>query len=581
MTRALYLVVTRGPSAGARLRLDQTPRIIGRARDADLIIQDTQVSRKHLRVSEAGGSVRIEACEGAKSPLVNGGRKSEATLAAGDTVVIGETAFVLSSEEDVASREPESINDAVKTDVRTLMTGFAADVRGLATVMELVDSLDVAADAAAVADVLRAWGKDHLGAGEVTLAPRVDDLALAGADGGGRPIVERPGVAGATLLSAPVQGPDDAWLTFACDTPPAQMTDTMRRLAIVAARIASATLARIRSLERVAEACETFRRASVGSARSFLGDSAAAAEVARLVPRLTASDAVVLIEGETGVGKTFLARLLHEGGPRAKEPLRVINCAAIPETLIESELFGHERGAFTGASNARAGALESAGRGTLLLDEIGELPLASQAKLLRVLEEKRFERLGSNRPLKVEARILVATNRDLAAMVEEGTFRRDLFYRVAVVKLRVPPLRERGEDLVLLAQHVLADLAPSSGRRISGFSPAALDVIRRYSWPGNVRELRNAIERALVVGETPAIESRDLPEALHGAPPPQPTDESLVRLPAKMEWLEERAIQAALRATGGNQKQAAALLGISRNTLHRKLKGAGAEAGDD
>jgi len=189
-----------------------------------------------------------------------------------------------------------------------------------------------------------------------------------------------------------------------------------------------------------------------------------------------------------------------------------------------------------------------------------------------VLEERRFERLGSNRPLRLEARVLAATNRDLAEMVEAGTFRRDLFYRIAVVKLRVPPLRDRGDDLLLLATRILLDLAQTAGRRVEGFSPAAIDAIVAYAWPGNVRELRNAIERALVVGEGRWLEPQDLPETVHGAPPPQPGDESLIRLPARLDLLEARAIQAALRATGGNQSQAAALLGIGRSTLHRKLQ---------
>jgi DNA-binding NtrC family response regulator len=570
-TRRLYLVVARGGAAGARLRLDEVPRVVGRARDADLVLPDVHISRRHLRVSESNGSARLEVLEGAKPLLVNGAPLREVLLSAGDGIVIGETAVVVVAEED-APDDARSGDAALRTDVRTLMTGVAADVRGLATIMELVDSLDATSDEASIAVALRAWGADHLVASNATLERGDTDPALRVTDVHPRPVVERVGSDPATtLLSAPVHGAELAWLTFTCAVRSPEVTGTMRRLAAVAGRLTAVALARMSSLRRAEEDREAFRRASLGSARSFLGDSAAAVEVSKLVPRLAASDALVLLEGETGVGKTFLARLIHEGSARAKEPLRVINCAAIPDTLIESELFGHERGAFTGATSARAGALESAGRGTLLLDEIGELPLASQAKLLRVLEEKRFERLGSNRALQVEARVLTATNRDLVAMVEEGTFRRDLYYRVAVVKLRVPPLRDRGDDLVLLAERVLADLAPQAGRRVEGFSSAAMDAIRKYPWPGNVRELKNAIERALVVGEGRLIEPGDLPETVHGAPVPQPTDESLVRLPAKIEWLEARAIEAALRATGGNQSQAAVLLGISRNTLRRKL----------
>ncbi len=548
------------------------------------MLPDPHVSRKHLTVRLADGQVAIEVCEGAKALLVNGAVAREARIAVGEGVVIGDTALVVAAEDDGGSPLSGASLAARRTDLRTLMTGVGADVRGLAIVMDLVDALDAAGSEAEAIEALREWAKEPLKTSAVTLDHVAEGAPTALATDGPM-LLERGGDTPArTLLSLPALHEGPAWLTFVCEVPGDAVTATMRRLAAVAARIATATLTRLAAVRRAQEDAEAFRRASQGSARSFLGDSEASHEVARLVPRLAAVEALVLIEGETGVGKTFLARLIHEAGPRAKEPLRVINCAAIPETLIESELFGHERGAFSGATSARAGVLEAAGRGTVLLDELGELPLPSQAKLLRVLEEKRFERLGSNRSIELAARVIVATNRDLAAMAREGTFREDLYYRVAVVKLRVPPLRDRGEDLVLLAERILADLAAQSGRRVVGFSPQALDAIRRHAWPGNVRELRNAIERALVVGEGDRVDARHFPDTVRGAPPLRPSglppaDDSFVRLPAKLDWLEERAIQAALKATSGNQTHAAALLGISRNTLRRKLPG-GAAPGD-
>ncbi|MCU0683887.1 MAG: sigma 54-interacting transcriptional regulator [Polyangiaceae bacterium] len=291
----------------------------------------------------------------------------------------------------------------------------------------------------------------------------------------------------------------------------------------------------------------------------------------------------MLIEGETGTGKSFVARLIHEASARSGEPFRALNCAAIPESLLEAELFGHEKGAFTGAVGARAGAFEAAGKGTLFLDEIGELPLGSQAKLLRALEDRRFERLGSNRALTLHARVLAATNRNLADMVRAGRFRGDLLYRLSVVKVTVPPLRERGNDLMLLAEHILTDLSAQAGRRVSGFSTDAERAICGYEWPGNVRELRNAIEHALVLGDTPVIGPADLPDLVRGAGaigPPQGDDPMVVRLPANLAWLEARAIEAAMRSAGGNVTRAAALLGIARTTLYRKLPEASASAAD-
>jgi DNA-binding NtrC family response regulator len=544
-------------------------RIVGRGRTADFVVLDARVSRQHLRVVAEQGGARIEVIEGAEPLLADGIPQRNALLRIGETVIIGETALTLTP------GPPETADDGLRTDVRQLMTGLAADVSGLTAVVELADALDATTDEVGILAAVGTWAQRHVGALDVALATQETDGAWP--PNGAAPVrslVESRGREPSTVLvSVPAHaGGHVASFTFTCKSSDGRITNTMRRLLVVAARLAGSSLTRARILQRAQEDRDLFRQVSLGSARSFLGDSPAARELWKLAGRLASSDTTILLEGETGVGKTFLARLIHESGERAKEPLRIINCASIPESLIESELFGHERGAFTGAGASRAGAFESAGRGTILLDEIGELPPASQAKLLRVLEEKRFERLGSNRAVRLTARVITATNRDLATEAEEGTFRRDLYYRIAVVKLRIPPLRERGEDVVLLAMQMLADLAPTTGRRVEGFSPEAREAIRHHPWPGNVRELRNAIERALVVGDRPLIQPSDLPDAVLGAVPPQPDDASLARLPMRLDLLEERAIQAALRHTGGNQRRAAAVLGMSRVTLHRKLR---------
>jgi DNA-binding NtrC family response regulator len=316
----------------------------------------------------------------------------------------------------------------------------------------------------------------------------------------------------------------------------------------------------------------------VSSGRAaFPGDSPAARHIARLVPRLASASTTVLLLGESGTGKSFLARSLHAAGCRACHPFQVVNCAAIPESLVESELFGHERGAYTGAVGTRIGTFESAGEGTIFLDEIAELPLASQAKLLRALEERRFERVGSSRPRALQARVIAATNRDLAEMVAAGRFREDLYFRVSVVRVQVPSLRDRTDDLDLLANGTLAEVAAALGRHVQGFAPDALEAMRGYRWPGNLRELRNVVEAAVLLGDGPVITLEDLLPAMRGAAVvgagPGPDDPFVVRLPADLASLEARAIDVALRVTGGNRTRAAALLGISRVTLYKKLAG--------
>lgn len=302
---------------------------------------------------------------------------------------------------------------------------------------------------------------------------------------------------------------------------------------------------------------------------NIIGVSPAMQEVFATIRQAAPTRATVLIQGESGTGKELVARALHQCSPRRDGPFVPVHCAALAPTLLESELFGHEKGAFTGAAERRRGRFEMADGGTLFLDEIGEIDAALQVKILRVLEERKFERVGGTETLSVDVRLVTATNRDLRKKVAEGTFREDLFYRLYVVNLTLPPLREREGDVVLLAQHYLKTLAAENGKKGLTFAPAALDVLAAYPWPGNVRELRNVIERMVVLGTGSQLDVRDLPaavrEARAGAAPGSPRPGQGLRA------AERQLIAEALRRHRDNRTKAAQDLGISRRTLHRKL----------
>ena len=291
--------------------------------------------------------------------------------------------------------------------------------------------------------------------------------------------------------------------------------------------------------------------------------------VVDLARRVAKVDASVLITGESGVGKERIARLVHDESTRAAGPFIAVNCGAITETLLESELFGHARGAFTGATSDRPGIFEAASRGTLLLDEIGEVSAGMQVKLLRVLQEREIRRVGENKSRPVDARIIAATNRDLSHGVAESTFRQDLYYRLKVVELNVPSLRDRRDDILPLARLLLAEAAMRMDRKISGLSPGAADQLLRYEWPGNVRELENAMERAVALARGSRVDLRDLPEEIREAfPIPVVNGETVKRL----DEVERDYILAVLELSGGNQRRTAKQLGIGPATLYRKLK---------
>jgi len=302
---------------------------------------------------------------------------------------------------------------------------------------------------------------------------------------------------------------------------------------------------------------------------TLVGQSHQMAEIYKLVARVASLETTVLIQGETGTGKELVARAIHDASARAGRPFVVVDCAALPETLFESELFGHERGAFTGAFAARRGLLEMSAGGTCLLDEIGELTTPLQAKLLRTLQERTIRRVGGNDPIPVDVRVVAATNRDLRKLAAEGEFRDDLYYRLNVVTITVPPLRERSSDIPLLAQHFLETFAQRTELPVKRLAPEALALLAAYHWPGNVRELENVIERAVALSSSETLLPDDFP--------PQLREESgrTPRLPAAGMTLEEVKrwyVNKVLEEAGGNKLRAAELLGIDRRTLYRILE---------
>jgi two-component system, NtrC family, response regulator AtoC len=350
-------------------------------------------------------------------------------------------------------------------------------------------------------------------------------------------------------------------------------------------------------------------------AAGMVGRSAGIVAVREIVRKAAASPSTVLITGESGTGKELVARALHLGSPRSSGPFIRVNCAAIPAGLTESELFGHERGAFTGAVSSRAGRFELADGGTLFLDEVSEIPLEIQVKLLRAIQESEFERVGGNKTLRVDVRIIAASNRDLEADIAARRFREDLYYRLNVVPIALPPLRDRIEDLSLLIEHFVARCNARLGKEVTGFSDGAVAVLAEHRWPGNIRELENLVERMVLFASRPEIDSDELPELFHDtertpsdppgpkaeAEPPEPAlglddpeADKLLRLPlaslgldlkeavrAGSRIVEEALIREALSQTRGNVTRSARLLGISRRSLQSKMKELGLRSGDD
>jgi transcriptional regulator with GAF, ATPase, and Fis domain len=347
--------------------------------------------------------------------------------------------------------------------------------------------------------------------------------------------------------------------------------DHLQLLTAIAA-IAAVAFDNVRRVEWLEN--ETRRlRDEISLNHDLIGESAAMQAVYQTLAKVAPSDSTVMLRGESGTGKEMVARALHQGSPRADKPFIAINCAGLSDTLLESDLFGHEKGAFTGAVAQKKGKLEIADGGTVFLDELGELPLPLQAKLLRALQTREFERVGGTRKIKVDIRIIAATNRDLEGAIKDGGFRADLYYRLNVVAITLPPLRDRRDDIPLLANYFATKFGQRCNRQIKGMAPATRALLMNYDWPGNVRELENTIERAVVLGATDFILPEDLPDALHEASAPPnitPTAYHSATRDAK-----KQIVLQALEESGGNFTQAAKQLGIHPNNMHRLVRNLG------
>ena len=614
MTRMLpRLVAVAGPLAGNSLPLSREETSVGRDVTNDLVIADASVAPHHCVLAHVGGRVTVRDRDRRNPTFVNGLPGGDRAIEDGDEVQIGDSLFVVRlatdqpgpadlvrieetpspltgmivlHREDVFEQpatEAAVSPDRLSRDLATLMRTSAAinAVRGLVAlegpIIELIaDAVPASRGALLFVGDSRApvgWSRVRQRPALRVRGPVIDrvmhdlvgilcveDRVLAA------PLVAFDHVIGAIVLEADAPLPGGLGTHSGFD-------EGHLRLVMAIAGVAATAFAHAQQLEGL-ERTNRRLQAEINMHHNMVGESAAMREVYRRIARVAPTDSTVLITGESGTGKELVARAVHRNSLRADGPFVAINCAAITESLLESELFGHEKGAFTGAVGLKKGKLEVAEGGTVFLDEIGELSPALQAKLLRVLQEKVFDRVGGTRSVRVDFRLLAATNRDLKAAIDEGVFRRDLYYRLNVVSIAMPPLRERRDDIVLLAAWCLGRHRDTATRRLSGFSPEALAALSAYDWPGNVRELENAVEHAVILGQDETIGLDDLPDIVAERLVSDAEGRATLRLRFRdsIEQAKVVLVTKALDESGGNHTAAAHLLGLHPNYLHRLIR---------
>jgi len=611
-----------GSLAGMALPLSERDVSIGRDETNRIALADSAVSARHCVITCAADQIAIRDLDPTNPSFVNGLPAGERALTDGDQLQIGGSLFVLQltrgdeppaastvnvddasaaapysyilHREDVFAsprREQQDAADRLSRDLEALIriSGAINAIHGLVALerplLELIADVVPASRGALVLSGDRPT-EIASAAGWSRLPDEGRSVQVS------RPVVERVlrdviGILtyefpeGATtarsVLAAPLVAFDKVLGAIVLEKDGAndRFDEGHLRLLMTIAAIAATALGHARHVDTL-ERANRGLLAELNLDHNMVGESPAMRDLYRRISRVAPTDSTVLITGESGTGKELVARAIHRNSPRAEKPFVAINCAAITETLLESELFGHEKGAFTGAVAQKKGKLEVADGGTVFLDEIGELSPALQAKLLRVLQEFEFDRVGGTKCVKVDFRLLAATNRDLEEAIEGGQFRRDLFYRLNVVSLALPALRDRRADIPLLASWFIRRYASKAKRAVAGFSPDALACLTAYEWPGNVRELENAIEHAVVLGLDPVISRDDLPDAVAEAG--SPTAAGTAAHPAAARFhdtIKQTKKDLIIRAVGeadGNYNAAARLLGLHPNYLHRLIK---------
>jgi transcriptional regulator with GAF, ATPase, and Fis domain len=621
-------MVVAGPLKDSAIPLPEGESSLGREPSNTIAIADPSVSRRHCMFRDEGGRFQVQDLESRNGTLVNGIRVKEHWLREGDEITVGDSVFLFLVEDDekgLPTGRIEFEDAAPMAETKTIHPQEVVYLQPERLLRELPPTSEVAQNLNALLKISRiVHAIRDLEELQQELLELIFEVVPAGrgaillCDGAGKEfnsLYARTRIQGRTQLvrvsrTIARQVMDEGVAILGVDVPGSQelrdvetlaecrvrsllcvpltvfhkvfgciyldstnganrFHDDHLQLVTAIAGISAVALDNARRLQWLEEENQRLT-VEITQERSLVGESPRMKEVYQFLTRVAPTDSTVLVEGESGTGKELAARALHRNSARADKPFMAINCAAIPESLLESDLFGHERGAFTGAATLKRGRLEVADGGVVFLDEIGDLVPPLQVKLLRVLQEREFERVGGTHTIKVDIRLIAATNCDLNEAVRGGQFRQDLYYRLAVVKLTMPPLRERKEDIPTLARHFVQKYAKRCRVKAKPISREAMACLVNYDWPGNVRELENAVERALVLGPSDAVLPEDLPESLLEHPRAPEMVEA--KYHHSLKELKKQLILDAVEQTRGNYVEAAAILGVHPNYLHRLIR---------